>query len=107
MVSIEIKSAGVHEEEIRPSNKPGAKVFTPFMKRSQAGYVVLTGKDGQPDPYPVKIGVVLDEKQPAFAPGVYTLLSESFYVDRNGNLTLGRLRLKAYDSKQAALKSAA
>lgn len=94
MIRIEIKSTDIHEEEIRPSSKPGAKQFTPFSKRSQAGYVMLTGKDGQPEAYPVKIGVVLDEKQPAFQVGVYTLLDQSFYVDRNANLTLGRLRLQ-------------
>lgn len=90
---IEIKDKAVHEEEIRPSSKPGAKVFKPFTKRYQSGYVTLMQPNGQQEPYPSKVNVNLDENQPGFEPGIYEVGEESFYVDRNKNLLLGKMRL--------------
>lgn len=39
------------------------------------------------------IAVSLEDGQAPYAPGEYTLLESSFYVDRNGRLSLGRLHL--------------
>ncbi|OFZ92318.1 MAG: hypothetical protein A3F74_15970 [Betaproteobacteria bacterium RIFCSPLOWO2_12_FULL_62_58] len=102
MIRIEIKTKDVQEETIRPSGKPGAKQFTPFTKRFQGGYVQLAQPNGQPEPYPTKCNVNLEAEQPAYEPGVYSLGDDSFYVDRNHNLVLGRLRLSKFGQAKAA-----
>lgn len=104
-MKIEIKSTEVKEETIRPSGKPGAKVFTPFVKRTQRAYVQLSAPNGDLEPYPTPFNVGLEQGQGAFPAGVYLVAPESFYVDRNGNLTLGRLRLKAVSA--SSVRSAA
>jgi len=38
--------------------------------------------------YPVKMKILLDEGQPPYNKGEYTLDPKSFYVDRNGSLAL-------------------
>lgn len=97
MLKIEIKTKEVNEEVIKPSGKPGAKVFQPFTKRYQSGYVQLVQPNGQMEPYPAKVNVNLEENQPPFEPGFYVVTDESFYVDRNKNLLLGRMRLRSLD----------
>lgn len=39
------------------------------------------------------IAVSLEDGQGPYPPGDYTLMDSSFYVDRNGRLSLGRLHL--------------
>lgn len=95
MLRVEIKDAAVHTEMIRPSGKPGAKVFDPFEKRYQIGYVFLTDQNGTPQPYPAQFYVPLQKDQEAYPVGNYSIGPESFYVDRNRNLILGRTVLRA------------
>jgi len=106
MVSIEIKNAKVETETINPSKKVGAKQFVPFEKRYQVAYVSLVGSDGQRDAYPTKFFLGLAKDELPHPPGIYTLLAESLYVDRNQNLSLGFLKIKQLQPA-ASVKAAA
>lgn len=102
MLKIEVKSSEVKEEEIRPSDRPGAKQFKPFLKRTQPAYVQLYGESGALEEYPRMFRIPLDKTQPAYPPGVYSLDPGSHYVDRNGNLAVGRVRLQPVKTMPAA-----
>jgi hypothetical protein len=56
--------------------------------REQMAVALIAG-----DSAPCK--VTLDDDQPAYAVGVYDVEESSFYVDRDRNIALGRLRLRA------------
>lgn len=104
MLRIEVKSAEVKEDMINPSDRPGAKQFKPFLKRTQQGYVQLFNDNGAAQEYPRMFRISLDKEQPPYPIGVYMVDQSSFYVDRNDNLTLGKLRLLA--QRPAAAKAA-
>lgn len=93
-MKIEVRDREVQEEEIKPSDRPGAKQFKPFTKRTQVAYAHTVGSNGQPDAYPTKFRIGLNKDQAGYEPGVYQLGDGSFYVDRNGNLVVGRLVLE-------------
>lgn len=60
----------------------------PYSIRKQDAWAHI---DGQP--YPVRIGFNLEEGSAPYQPGFYMLNEQSFYVDKFGNLSIGRLLL--------------
>lgn len=54
----------------------------------QFAYAYVMSKEGKPQPHPVRISVILEDPQRPYAPGNYTLLPHSIYVDRYGSLSL-------------------
>lgn len=81
-IRIEVKSVDVTQKTVR-SNRDGKE----YLIRSQPGWAHL-GKD-----YPQEIRVPLEAGQEPYAAGAYWLDSTCLYVDRYGNLALGRVRL--------------
>ena len=88
---IEVKSKEVKTERIEP--RPGGKQFRPFDKFTQTAYAHLVQPNGEPEAYPRQFRLSLDKPEVAVEPGVYQVGDGSFYVDRNGNLVVGRLEL--------------
>ena len=60
----------------------------PYSIRKQDAWAHIEGQ-----PYPVRIGFNLEENAAPFQPGMYVLDERSFYVDKFGNLSIGRLIL--------------
>ena len=58
-----------------------------FTFREQSAQVSLQNGEVR------NVALSLDEGQAPYAPGVYSILDTSFYVDRNNKLALGRLHL--------------
>lgn len=80
-IAIEIKSLEIHERRgISRSGKP-------FHIREQFGYIDL-GK-----PYPLETRISLDQAAAAYPPGPYFLDPGSIYVNRFGQLAIGRMKL--------------
>lgn len=90
MIRVEITSMEVAERPVTFTR--GGKERT-FNAREQIGYAYTVQPNGQVQPHPDKIVISLDEKQPAFAAGMYLLAPESLYVNRFGKLDIGRVRL--------------
>lgn len=78
------------------------------IKPSQAQYTTRSGVSRQGKPYslneqlcyvdlgneyPVLVKITLDDGQPAYAPGLYTVHLSSFKVGQFGSLMIDRLRL--------------
>jgi len=93
-VKIEIQSTEV-------KNKSGVAKGSgkPYSINEQVGYLHKSDK-----PYPEEITVPLQDGQPAYAPGFYGIADQSFYRDRFGQLSIGRLTL--IPMAQAAGKAA-
>lgn len=64
----------------------------PYNIDFQTVYVHTLNKQGQPNPYPEKVELIVEKGSdgiPApYALGDYTLHPSSFYVDRGGNLAI-------------------
>lgn len=82
MIRIRILSGEVFSRKVH-SNRTGKD----YNFRDQMG-VALCGGDSQP------CKVSLRDDEPAYGPGLYEVLDESFYVDRDQKIALGRLRLR-------------
>jgi hypothetical protein len=80
-IPIEVKSTNVQEK--RGTSREGKQ----FHIREQSAYLDA-GKA-----YPVEIKVPLDESAPPYPPGNYLVDPQCLYVDRYGQLALGRLKL--------------
>ncbi len=81
-MKIEIKSDRVDEYH-------GQKDGRQFVIRNQTGWLHV---DGSQD-YPERVKVRIDDGQPPYAPGMYLIADESYYINRFGSLQLGALRL--------------
>ncbi|MEX2151284.1 MAG: single-stranded DNA-binding protein [Steroidobacteraceae bacterium] len=80
-VTIEIKVTDVSQKTVR--SKDGKE----YVIREQDGWVDLG------EAYPQKIRISLEQGKQAYAIGRYQVSEKSLYVDRFGQLKLGRLRL--------------
>jgi len=65
----------------------------PYEIVEQEGWAHVCDQQGNPAPYPSRISITLDNNQPPYPPGAYTLHESCFYVGDFSRLTLGRLRL--------------
>lgn len=88
----------VSSTEVKVRNVSRKRDGKAFTFREQSGTVDLPNGERR------VIALSLEEGQAGYAPGVYTLLDASFFVDRNGRLALGRLHLAPL--VEAARKSA-
>lgn len=92
MLKVEIKDSKVD------THSGVGKTGKPFTIRKQRGYID-TGKA-----YPEEFVISLDDTQPGYPAGTYTInMDASVYVDRRyGELKLGRLQLVAVASAKVA-----
>ena len=74
----------------------------------QTVWLHLFSRDGQPEPYPTKVEIILDKDKKDgaalfFAPGEYVLHPSSIYVNADGKLAVApRLVRAVAPAKQAA-----
>lgn len=92
-IPLEIKSAAINE---RRGTTKGGRAFT---IREQHGWVHI-GKD-----YPQEISMQLDNDQAPFPPGDYVIDQRSLYVDRFGQLAIGRLKITPVMAEAAAARA--
>lgn len=83
MIKIEIKSP-----EVRTKSGIAAKTGKPYTIREQEGWAFTYGRDGKPNPYPVKLSISLRDEQPPHPPGNYTLDPASIYTNRFDQLEI-------------------
>lgn len=83
MIKIEVKDSATRV--VSGNSKKTGKSYE-FHK--QDAFAHLPG-----EPYPVRMEFSHESAKDALAPGMYLLTPESFYVDRYGKLTLGRLKV--------------
>lgn len=81
-------------EDVKTAVKEGiSKANKPYKIVEQQAYVRLIASDGQPEKYPAKISISLEDGAEPFKTGDYTLSPESFMVGDFGALRIGRLKL--------------
>jgi len=85
MSKIEIKST-----ELKLIQGTSQKTGKAYSFQTQQAYAHLEGKA-----YPVEFQLTVENGSSAYAPGIYHLAPSSFYVDRNGNLSLTPKLVKA------------
>lgn len=73
----------VTSQEVRTRSGTSQRTQRAYNLREQEAYFFKSGAQ-----YPEKIKLTLEDNQPAYAPGVYELSQESFYVDRFGGLAV-------------------
>ena len=73
-IRVSVKSAEVTEKPI--TTKKGK----PMVLRSQAVYAHTADRQGRANPYPERVELLLDDGQPPYAVGDYTLSPASFFV---------------------------
>lgn len=78
----------------RVTGKDGTK----YLFRDQQA---LFGADGETSWLPIRLA----DDQAAYPPGEYELLASSFYVNREGRLTLGRINLRPLSAAPAAARA--
>lgn len=81
MIRIEISSTRYEEKQMPGKNG----VWT---KREQSAWAYLRDVDNKEDRHPVRILVPLEQNQPPYQPGMYTLAPSSFGVGRWGDLSV-------------------
>jgi hypothetical protein len=82
-ISSEVNLAGITEKTV--TGKDGKE----YLIREQVGWVDL-GK-----PYPQEVRIPIQKGRDKYEPGKYLIDPACLYVDRYGQLSLGRLRLIA------------
>jgi len=83
MIKVEIKPSQAQFNTRSGVSRQGK----PYSLNEQLCYVDLGNE------YPVLVKITLDEGQPAYAPGLYTVHLSSFKVGQFGSLMIDRLRL--------------
>lgn len=91
LLSVEIKSTDVSE-----FSGISSKTQKPYSIRKQKAWINL-GQD-----YPEQIEINLERDQQAYPVGRYVLSPESFYIDRNKQLSLRPILKPAAASTKAA-----
>lgn len=98
----------VTDPTVRNMNGVGKTSQKAYDLNFQWVWLHLFGKNGQPEPYPTKVEIIL-EKDPKdgaalfFQPGEYVLHPSSIYVNADGKLSVApRLVRAAAPAKQAA-----
>jgi hypothetical protein len=81
-IQVEIKS-----KEVLTKRGIATKTGKPFEIHEQIGYVELD------KPYPQEMRVPVERPDTPYAPGTYLVDASCLYVNRYGQLQLGRLKL--------------
>ena len=87
-IRIEVKSAACTDRNVTIKNGPRAGQVASF--KEQVAYASLMDRDGTAKPYPTEVRLTVDQPYPV---GMYTLSPTSFYPDKFGGLTMGRVKL--------------
>lgn len=87
MIKIEVDSTTFEE---RSGTTQKGK---PYTIREQQAYAHVLEETGKPAKYPVKMRVNLEDTQPPYQPGFYTLDPRCVMVGDFDRLTLGKIRL--------------
>lgn len=101
MLRVEISSADVVTKS-GVSKRTGNQ----YSIREQEAWVHTCDKEGRVRPHPERVVLSLEDNQPPYPPGSYTICPSSFFVDRFRMLDL-RLRLKPATSATVAATRAA
>lgn len=83
MIKIEIQSA-----EVKTKSGVSARTGKPYTIREQEGYAHTFDRHGKPNAYPVRLSISLNDDQPPYAPGNYSLAPESLYTNRFNQLEI-------------------
>ena len=82
----------VTSTEVRNQSGNAKASGKPYSLNFQTCWVHTTDKQGNPNPYPEKVEIILEKNEQGqalfYTPGDYMLLPNSIYVDRNGNLSV-------------------
>ena len=82
----------VTSTEVRNQSGNAKATGKPYSLNFQSVWMHFVGRDGQPDPYPTKIEIILEKDKDGAAlfypAGDYTLAPSSLYPDRSGNLAV-------------------
>jgi len=98
MIKIEIQST-----DLLTKSGVSAKTGRPYNMREQSAWAHTCDRNGKPNPYPVRLALMLNDDQSAYAPGLYTLAPESLYTDKFNQLQIFPiLKPLVQQAKQAA-----
>jgi len=75
-------------EAVEITQREGTTKSGKALPREQTIYAHVLGKDGKPQPHPVRARHTLWEGDQPLAVGTYTLAPQSVFVDRFGGLAL-------------------
>ena len=100
VIKIEVKSSDIATRNVVA--KTGSRAGQAFQIRNQIAYAYVIGLNGDVAPYPEKIELRLDDQQPPYPPGMYTIDPGCLYVGKFSALTLGPVRLRPVATRQAA-----
>lgn len=95
-LKIEVKTTEVHTK-----SGIAAKTGKPYSIREQEAWAYTTDRNGQPNPYPQRIRVTLDDEQTPYPVGLHTISPSSFYVGQFDQMMF-RVRLQPLGAQQAA-----
>jgi hypothetical protein len=95
MIKIEVQSA-----DVLTKTGVSSKTNKPYSIREQEAWAYLFNRNGQPDPYPSKIRLRLDDGQLPYPKGFYMLHQSSFVVDEYGTMGLGRINIVPHQPAQ-------
>lgn len=88
MIAIEIKT-----DQFTIRSGIGKKTGQNYSIREQEAWAWLCGDEGFLQPFPTRFVIALDDNQPVFPIGHYTLNPSSIFVAQFSRLSLGRLKL--------------
>jgi hypothetical protein len=88
MIKIEVKSEFVHVKQ-----GTSTRTNRPYEIREQEAYAFVLDRDGNAQPYPQKVRIMLEKGQFPHPVGTYTLAPESLFVDRFDQISI-RARLR-------------
>ena len=95
----------VTSTEVRNQSGNAKATGKPYSLNFQTAYFHTHDRNGNPNPFPEKVEIILDKNEQGaalFYPvGEYTLAPASVYVDRGGNLALSP-RLVPFKPKAVA-----
>jgi len=96
MIKIEVISTDI-------TKKAGTSTRTgkAYSIREQDAWAYLFDRQGAADPHPTKIRLNLEDDQLPYPKGMYVLDKTSFFVDRYGQLTIGRMNIAPLPVSQA------
>jgi len=88
MIKIEVKS-----DEIAVKQGTSKRTGNAYQMREQSAWAFFLDRNGNPQPYPQQVRLMLDDGQFPYPPGTYTLSPESLYADRYDQISI-RARLR-------------
>lgn len=98
MIKIEVKS-----EAVQTKQGTSSRTHKPYSIREQEAYAFFLDRDGNPQPYPQRVRLTLDDGAFPYPVGNYTLAPESLFADRYDQISIrAKLRPMAPAARAAA-----